>query len=91
MSDTIITERDFHTNGIRIPAGKLSTDDLRDLLTVPAGKGAPRHITEEEAKDVQQDLLRRQGRYQQYTKGITERHEVIGNGGTMAVGGGADA
>lgn len=89
MADTIVTDRDYVTNGQRVPAGKLSTQDLQDLMTVPVGpKGEKtRHITEDEAKQVQEDLLRRQAQYQKYTRGITERHEHTQDAGKIAMGG----
>jgi len=90
MADSIVTERDFVTNGQRIPAGKISTDDLRDLMTVPEKGGKLRHISEEEAKEVQQDLLRRQAHYQKYTRGITEKHSITQDAGKVSMGGGAE-
>jgi hypothetical protein len=83
MGDSIHLDRDYSTNGIKIPAGKISTDDLRELIKDDKGN----HITEEEAKSVQQDLLRRQGTYAAYAKGIHERREVTHDSGSMAVGG----
>jgi hypothetical protein len=91
MSDRIITDRPFTTNGQTIPAGEVSTEMLQEILTVPTKGNQTRHITEDEAKDVQQDLIRRQKHYNSYTRGITERHEHIQDSGKMAVGGGADA
>lgn len=86
MADTIHLDREYSTNGIRIPAGKVSTDDLRDLMKDDKGN----HISEDEAKSVQQDLLRRQAKYAQYSRGIHERTEYTHDSGSMAVGGGAE-
>lgn len=83
MADTIHLDREYTTNGTRIPAGQVSTDDLRNLIR--SEKGTP--ITEEEAKAVKDDLLRRQARYAEYSKGITERHENVKDAGSMSVGG----
>ena len=83
MADTIHLDREYTTNGIRIPAGKVSTDDLRALMV--NGKGE--HISEAEAKDVVQDLLSRQGKYAEYSRGIHERHDNIKDAGSMSVGG----
>lgn len=92
MADqTIVTEREFVTNGTRIPAGKLSTQDIQDLVTVPADKKGDkmRHLTAEEAAAVQEDLMRRQQHYQRYTRGITERHSTIQDAGKVSMGGGS--
>lgn len=92
MADSIVTERDFVTNGQRIPAGKLSTQDLQDLMQVPADKSGNkmRHITEDEAKAVQEDLMRRQAKYQSYTRGITEKHTITQDAGKIAMGGSSE-
>ena len=86
MADSIYLDREFTTNGRTIPAGKISTDDLRDIMVDDKGE----HISEAQAKDVQQDLLSRQARYAVYSKGIHERQEHIQDSGKMAVGGGAE-
>lgn len=83
MADSIYLDRDYATNGVVIPAGKVSTDDLRDLLKNENGE----HISEAEAKAAQQDLMQRQGKYAQYSKGIHERRERISNAGSVSVGG----
>lgn len=85
MSDSIFLDREFVTNGARIPAGKVTTEDLRDLMKDDNGV----HITEEQAKSVQQDLLRRQARYAVYSKGVHERTEYAKDSGSMAMGGGS--
>lgn len=86
MSDTIVTDRPFVTNGVTIPAGKISTDDIKELMHGPRG-GV---LTDEQAKEVQADLLDRQKRYNAYTVGIHERHEIMHDSGSMAMGGGAE-
>jgi hypothetical protein len=89
MTDTIHLDRDFYTNGTTIPAGAVTSDDLRQLM--PVGEGDKRRsMTDDEVKSVQQDLLRRQAKHVTYMKGIHERHEHTHNSGSMAVGGGAE-
>lgn len=83
MADSIYLDRPYATNGTTIPEGKVSTEDLRDLLKNENGE----HISEEEAKKVQQDLLRRQSQYSQYSKGIHERRERVHDAGSVSVGG----
>lgn len=76
MAETIYLDRDYSTNGTLIPAGKVSTDDLK----------ANFKLDDDGAKAMVQDLLRRQAKYSEYSKGITERHEHMHDSGTMAVG-----
>lgn len=73
MADTIHLDRDFSTNGVVIPAGKVSTDDLQSAFNIDTAA----------AKAMQDDLLRRQGKYAEYSKGIHERHEYSQNGGSI--------
>lgn len=83
MSDSIYLDRPYSTNGVTIPEGQVSTEDLRAVLKNEKGE----HISVEEAKLVQQDLMRRQGKYAEYSKGIHERRERISNAGSVSVGG----
>lgn len=84
MADSISLDRDFFTNGVKIPAGTINTSDLRDIMPRD-NKGEP--ISEAEAKAMAQDLLRRQGKHQQYMKGIHESTRVTSDAGTIAMGG----
>ena len=87
MADSISLDREFFTNGVRIPAGKISSDELRDIMPRDA-KGEP--ISEADAKLMVQDLLRRQGKHQAYMKGIHESTRVTSDAGSIAMGDGAN-
>lgn len=86
MADTIVTESTFTTNGIVIPAGRVSTDDLRSSFR--DAKGQP--ISEDAAKAIQDDLARRQQERNRYLSGIHEKRSYTKDSGSMAVGGGAE-
>ena len=90
MADTIVTESDFTTNGFVIPAGRVSTDDLRANMRVMDVNGKSRNITEEEAKNVQDDLLRRQQERNSYLGGIHEKRSFTKDSGSFGVGSGAE-
>jgi len=83
MADTIVTEHSFTTNGVVIPAGKVSTDDLRSVMR--DAKGQP--VSEEYAKAVQDDLLRRQQEQNAYRQGIHEKRSYTKDSGSYGVGG----
>lgn len=87
MADTIVTEHDFTTNGVVIPAGKVSTDDLQANVRVMDANGKSRNITEPEAKAMQDDLLRRQQERNRYLSGIHEKRTYTKDSGSMGVGG----
>lgn len=86
MADSIHLEREYSTNGVVFKPGQLSTDEIRDRLRGPKG-GV---MTEEAAQEVQKDIIRRQEKYAQYSKGIHERHEHLQDAGSIAMGGGAE-
>ena len=79
-------DRPFYTNGKEIPANtRLSSEDLRDLMADNGEK-----ISSEAAKSLASELIERQKRHNQYMEGIHEKHEHMGNAGTIAMGSGAE-
>lgn len=88
MGDTVHLTRDFETNGVVLPAGIVTLDDVRSNMHTTTSTGKQRELTTDEAQSVIGDLQARQASYDKYREGITEKRDYMSRAGSISMGSG---